>query len=53
MYLMDKRDQRLNARLTRKDKTALKELAKRADVSISQFLTDFVRREAKLKGIRL
>lgn len=51
MRSMHKRDQRLNARITKQDKRVLKALAKRADVSISQYITDFIRREGKLKGV--
>lgn len=47
----NKRDQRVDIRVTRQDKRALKALAKRADISVSQYLINFIRREAKLKGI--
>ena len=48
---MEKKTERFDMRMTRTDMRLLKRLARRAGVSKSKYLTDYIRRDAKLKGI--
>ena len=49
---MERKSKHFDMRIEPSVDRALTELAKRADVSKSQFLVNYIRRQAKQKGVR-